>query len=160
MSEISIERARDCEITEILEIMKTANMHRVPSPEMPELDWRCLFVARISGKIVGAAGYKVISPTEAKTTLMCVHPEYRRFGIGKALQEKRMLALCDQGIKTLITNADIPETIAWYKRHFGYEEVGRLKKLHEFGRADIDEWTTLRTDLGRWEAAHGKHEAE
>jgi ribosomal-protein-alanine N-acetyltransferase len=135
--------AREEDIPEILEIMKTANMHNVPSPEMPELDWKCFFVARKDGKIVGAAGYKILSDTKAKTTLMVVHPEYRRFGIGRMLQERRMLAMSEQGV-------DIPETIVWYKKHFGYREVGKLKKVHEFGRPDIDEWTTLETNLSEW----------
>jgi ribosomal-protein-alanine N-acetyltransferase len=144
---VIIEPAKEKDIPRILEIMKTVNMHNVPSPEMPELDWKCFFVAKIKGKIVGAAGYKILSLTEAKTTLMAVLPEYRRLGIGRLLQEKRMQALCEKGIKTLLTNADIPETIAWYKKNFGYQEVGKLKKVHEFGRPDIDEWTTLEVDL-------------
>ncbi len=147
---VKIEPAAEKDIPEILRIMKTVNMHYVPSREMPELDWNCFFVAVMDGRIVGAAGYKILSSTEAKTTLMAVLPEYRRFGIGRSLQEKRMAALVEKGIKVLITNADIPETIEWYKRHFGYREMGRLKKVHEFGRPDIDEWTTLRTDLARW----------
>lgn len=144
-----IDPATDRDIPTILELMKTANMHYIPSPEMPDLDWRCFFVAKVDGRIVGAAGYKILSPTEAKTTLMAVHPDYRRYGIGRALQERRMFALRQKGIKRLITNADIPETISWYKKHFGYKEIGRLKKLHEFGRSDIDEWTTLETDLSQ-----------
>lgn len=150
MKRLSVEPATEKDIRAILEIMKTANMHDVPSPEMPELDWRCFFVAKLDGKIAGAAGYKILSSTKAKTTLMAVHPDFRRYGIGRALQERRMLAMNDQGIKTLITNADIPKTIAWYKRYFGYKEIGKLKKLHEFGRPDIDEWTTLQTDLSEW----------
>ncbi len=151
---MTIEPAEEKDVPAILEIMKTGNMHYVPSPEMPDLDWRCFFIARVEGKIAGAAGYKILSPTEAKTTLMVVHPDYRRFGIGRVLQERRMRAMREQGIKMLTTNTDIPETIAWYKRHFGYEEVGKIKKLHEFGRPDIDEWTTLRTDLEDWEVNH------
>jgi ribosomal-protein-alanine N-acetyltransferase len=150
MLKISIIPAGEENIPEILEIMKTANMHYVPSPEMPELDWKCFFVARVEGKIIGAAGYKILSSTEAKTTLMTVHPDFRKHGIGRLLQERRMLAMCDQGIKTLITNADIPETIAWYKKYFGYREIGKLRKIHEFGRSDVDEWTTLQTDLVEW----------
>lgn len=153
---IVIEPARESDVPIILDIMKTANMHNVPSPEMPDLDWRCFFVAKLDGKIVGAAGYKLLSDTKAKTTLMVVNPDYRRFGIGRMLQEKRMLAISEQGIRTLITNADIPETIAWYKKHFGYREIEKLKKLHEFGRADIDEWTTLETDLTEWRKKYDK----
>ncbi|HEY6770967.1 MAG TPA: hypothetical protein VI035_00800 [Solirubrobacterales bacterium] len=42
------------------------------------------------------------------------------------------------GATRVITNADRPETIAWYKRHFGYREVGEVAKLHEFGLPDVD----------------------
>lgn len=145
-----IEPAQEKDVHDILAVMKTANMCNVPSPEMPELDWKCYFIVKIDGKIVGAAGYKILSKTEAKTTLMAVHPDFRRFGIGRILQEKRMQVLTELGIKTLITNADVPETIAWYKKYFGYKEIGKLKKIHEFGRPDIDEWTTLQTDLIEW----------
>ncbi len=148
--EILIEPAKEQDIPEIMEILKTANMHYIPSPEMPELDWKCFFVARVDGKIVGAAGYKILSETEAKTTLMAVHPDYRCHGIGMKLQEKRMMILIEKGIKKLTTNSDIPETIEWYKKHFGYKEIGKIKKIHEFSRPDIDEWTTIQTDLIEW----------
>ena len=152
----TIVSAEEKDINYILQIMKYANMHNVPSPEMPELDWKCFVVAKMDGRIVGAAGYKITSRTEAKTTLMSVHPDFRKYGIGRALQARRMRALCEQGIKTLITNADIPETIEWYKKHFGYKEIGKLKKIHEFGRPDIDEWITLQTDLSEWKNHEGR----
>jgi len=60
---IVIERAREEDLSGILRVMETANMHHVPSPEMPDLDWECFFVARSGGEIVGAAGYKVLSAT-------------------------------------------------------------------------------------------------
>lgn len=122
-------------------------MHHVPSPEMPELDHRFFFVAEEGDRLVGAAGYKVISPEKAKTTLMAVLPEYKGSGIGEKLQLKRMQAARSLGCEILITNADRPETIGWYKRKFGYKEVGKLQKLHSFGLEDVDEWTTLETDL-------------
>ena len=153
---IQIEPAKEEDVPEIVRIMESANMHKVPSPEMPELDWKCFFVAIMDGEIVGAAGYKILSATDAKTTLMAVLPEYRRFGIGRSLQERRMSALKQKGIQRLVTNADIPETIAWYKKYFGYKEIGKLKKLHEFGRTDIDEWTTLQIDLTAWRENHGE----
>ena len=150
---LQIRHAREEDVAEILAILETVNMHEVPSPEMPELDWRTFFVAHCDGRMVGAAGYKLLSTTEAKTTLMAVLPEFRRDGVGRALQTRRMEAALEKGARTLVTNADIPETIAWYKKHFGYVEIGRLKKLHPFGRLDVDEWTTLRTDLVTWSAA-------
>lgn len=154
---VSIEPAKAEDIPEILGIMKTANMHIIPSPEMPELDWKCFFVAKSEGEIVGAAGYKILSPSEAKTTLMAVHPDYRRLGIGGKLQERRMLALSEQGIKVLITNADLPETIKWYEKYFGYKEIGKLKKMHEFGQPEIDEWTTLQTNISEWRIKYDEH---
>lgn len=146
---------------EILAVLETANMHHIPSPEVPEFDLACAFVARLgqggdgkrAGRIVGVAGYKVLSPATAKTTLLAVLPQARGCGVGRLLQERRMDVLCALGIRTLTTNSDRPETIAWYEKHFGYVRVGVLKKLHPFGHAGIDHWTTLETDLTRWRKA-------
>lgn len=134
----------------MLAVLAPTNMHHVPSLEMPELDYRCCFVAESEGRVIGMSGYKITSATEAKTTLMAVLPGFRGWEIGKALQVRRMEALLGLGIRWLTTNADRPETIAWYKKHFGYQEIGTLAKVHEFGRPDIDHWTTLRTDLVAW----------
>jgi uncharacterized protein (DUF849 family)/N-acetylglutamate synthase-like GNAT family acetyltransferase len=131
----------------ILAVMRHFNMHHVPSVEMGELDLTRFFVARMQGRVVGAAGYKVLSPTEGKTTLLGVLPELNGMGIGKALQHRRMEELYKAGVETLTTNADRPETILWYKKHFGYRTVGTLKKLCSFGLDEVDHWTTLRTDL-------------
>jgi ribosomal-protein-alanine N-acetyltransferase len=73
----------------------------------------------MQGRVVGAAGYKVLSPTEGKTTLLGVLPELNGMGIGKALQHRRMEELYKAGVKTLTTNADRSETILWYKKHCG-----------------------------------------
>jgi hypothetical protein len=53
----------------------------------------------------------------------------------------------DAGATSVVTNADRPETIAWYERHFGYRRVGEVAKVHEFGRPDVDRWTTLEAPL-------------
>lgn len=135
----------------MLAVLETVNMHHIPSPEMPELDWRCCFVAELDGLVVGMSGYKILSASEGKTTLLAVLPEYRRYGLGMKLQIERMRALLDRGVRLLTTNADRPETIAWYKKHFGYQEIGSLAKEHEFGLPEVDHWTTLRTDLEAWE---------
>ncbi|KQC11186.1 MAG: GCN5 family acetyltransferase [Smithella sp. SDB] len=147
---VSIEPAVESEVPEILCIMAFANMHHVPSEEMPDLDWRCFFVARLDGAMAGAAGYRILDDTSAKTTLMAVDPACRGYGIGMLLQERRMRTLFEKGIRKLTTNADRPETIRWYQKHFGYRVVGSLKKVHEFGHPDIHEWTTLETDLVEW----------
>ena len=160
----TIEKARPADLPAILEVMRFFNMHHVPSAEMPALDLDCFFVARLDGKIVGAGGYAMLSPTEGKTTLLGVNPELSGLGIGKALQVARLEAMYALGAQTVLTNADIPDTIAWYKKHFGYLEIGRLKKIHSFGLEHIDHWTTIRMDLAYymrerdgWEARRESH---
>jgi uncharacterized protein (DUF849 family) len=127
--------------------MKVWNMHLIPSLEMPELDLSCFFVAKVDGKIVGASGYKVLSKTRGKTTLLAIYPEFQGSKIGKALQEERLKKMFEMGIQTVTTNADYPSTIIWYKKHFAYKEVGKLKKLMTFSLKDVDYWTTLEMNL-------------
>jgi 3-keto-5-aminohexanoate cleavage enzyme len=145
-----IERASPEELGDILQVMRPWNMHHVPSPEMEELDLACMFVARVDGRIVGAAGYKLLSRTRGKTTLMGVLPEFLGRGVGRALQDARLRAMATAGAKTVTTNADRPAIIHWYKEHYGYQEVGTLKKLHSFGSSEVDTWTTLEMDLESW----------
>jgi ribosomal-protein-alanine N-acetyltransferase len=148
--DIVIDGARANDVPAMLELLKTANMHYIPSKEVPDFDWCAYFVARAGDQLVGLAGYKILSETEGKTTLMVVHPNARGHGTGLLLQAARLRAMACRGVRTVITNADRPDTIAWYKRHFGYMEIGRLKKIHEFGDPNIPEWTTLRMDLVAW----------
>jgi len=150
VQDVRIEKAREEDVPAIMELLKVANMHNIPSEEMPDLDYRFYFVARDGDRLAGFSGYKILSDTEGKTQLMVVHPDYRRRGIGIRLQEERLLAMAAEGVRKVITNADRPETIAWYKKHFGYREIGKLKKVHEFGDPGIDEWTTLEMDLAPW----------
>jgi 3-keto-5-aminohexanoate cleavage enzyme len=134
----------------ILDVMRTVNMHHVPSPEMEELDLERFFVARVSGRIVGAAGYKLLGSGRGKTTLLGVVPEFRGSGIGAALQDERLAEMHRLGVRAVTTNADRPQTIDWYKRHYGYRPIGHLKKLHEFGDPAATHWTTLELDLDRY----------
>jgi N-acetylglutamate synthase-like GNAT family acetyltransferase len=139
--------ARPGDICEIIELMRPYNMHHIPSPEMGPLDDKCFIVAEQAGKLIGAAGYTFLSPDVGKTTLMAVHPDYRNKGLGITLQTCRMQILRSSGCAKIITNADRPETISWYKRNFGYREIGKLPKIHPFGLIDVPEWTTLEADL-------------
>ncbi|MDX9746315.1 MAG: GNAT family N-acetyltransferase [Syntrophales bacterium] len=150
MKNVVIEKAQEEDRRDIFWLLKAANMHTIPSPEMPELTYENYFTAKIDGKVVGFCGYKILSSTEAKTELMVVDPVCRGLGIGFMLQCHRMQDMISKGIKLLTTNTDIPATIQWYKKNFGYEEVGRLKKFHEFGDPKIDTWTTLQVDLSNW----------
>lgn len=144
---MKIRKAKELERENILEVMKPWNMHLVPSDEMEELDISCFFVATIDNIIVGASGYKLLSQGQGKTTLLGVLPKYSGKGIGKLLQDARLKAMYNLGIKTVITNADRPSTIKWYKKHYGYTEIGRIAKMHSFGDDSIDSWTTLEMDL-------------
>ncbi len=134
----------------IFELLKQANMHHIPSPEMQEVSWDNYFVARLDGEVVGFSGYKIVSTTEAKTELMVVDKKCRGMSVGFKLQERRMEDMVSRDLRTLTTNADRPATIAFYKKYFGYTEVGKLVKLHEFSDPDINQWTTLQTDLVAW----------
>ena len=134
----------------MLDVLETANMHNIPSAEMDDFDVGHWYVAEDDSQIVGVAGFRIL-PTDAgpvgKTTLLAVHPAQRANGIGRSLQELRMDQMRDAGASRVITNADRPETIEWYQRHFGYRVVGELAKLHEFGLPDVDRWTTLEASL-------------
>lgn len=151
-----IEKAGEEDRSEIFKLLKLANMHYIPSQEMPALTYENYFVAKIDGKIAGFCGYKILSSVEAKTELMVVDPQYRSKGIGYKLQVCRMEDMLKKGIRTLTTNADLPVTINWYKKNFGYKEIGKLKKFHEFGSAEIGQWTTLQVDLLEWDANREK----
>lgn len=80
---------------------------------------------------------------------MAVKPSLRGQGIGRLLQSKRLAAMKSLGCEKVITNADRPETIAWYKKHFHYRQCGTLTKKHSFGIPEINEWTTLECDLDK-----------
>ncbi len=152
---ITIERARDADWPAILRVLETANMHHIPSKEMPELDLSKCFVAKDGDKVVGVGGYKMLSDGRGKTTVLVVDPACRGHGIGHKLQVKRVEEMESAGATKVVTNADRPESIAWYKKHFCYVEVGTLKKFHEFGKKGVDHWTTLEMDIPKWREQHG-----
>ncbi len=154
MSTPSLIPARDEHRDAIMAVLKTANMHHIPSQEMPHLDLRHAWVAVMDDTIVGFSAITMLDETRAKTTLLAVLPECRKHGIGRMLQERRMHAAIELGATTLTTNADRPETIDWYMKYFGYQKIGYLKKNHEFGLPRVDEWTTLLTDLLAWSKHH------
>ena len=151
---MSVQRIRPARLPadheEMLRVLETANMHHVPSAEMHGFDVGEWYVAEAAGRIVGVAGFRLIhvdGRLTGKTTLLAVEPDQRESGIGRALQELRMRLMREAGAERVITNADRPETIAWYERHFGYRKVGEVPKLHEFGLAEVDRWTTLEAPL-------------
>ena len=122
----TIEKAGPNDLPDILKVMSSWNMHHYPSPEMEELDVESFFVAKVEGKIVGASGYKLLSQTLGKTTLLAVLPEYSGWGIGEALQDMRLKHMHQVGVKKVITNSDRPRVISWYIRRYRYKKVGTV----------------------------------
>jgi len=114
-SSYEIRFARAEEIPDIIELMRHYNMHHIPSPEMSALDCKCFSVAEQNGQLLGAAGYTFLPDDVGKTTIMAVRPDCTRLGLGRKLQTRRMQILRGLGCVKIITNADRPETIAWYK---------------------------------------------
>lgn len=145
-----VRKAEKDERDAILKVLEPWNMHHVPSPEMEELDLSCFFVAVEKDQIVGVSGYKMLESGDGKTTLLGVLPEFGGKGIGKILQDKRLLEMFEKGAKKVITNADRPATIKWYKKNYGYYEIGTLKKVASFGDDNIDHWTTIEMDLVKY----------
>jgi uncharacterized protein (DUF849 family)/N-acetylglutamate synthase-like GNAT family acetyltransferase len=145
-----IEKAQPEDYNNILEILKYWNMHHIPSVEVQELDLSCFYVAKLNNKIVGASGYKILSKDTGKTTLLAILPDLQGFGIGKDLQDIRLKKMYDLGVKKITTNSDRPEIISWYKKHYGYYEIGKIKKECSFGLDSVDEWTTLELNLEKY----------
>ena len=117
---------------------------------MHDFDIGTWFVAEIDGRIVGVCGFDLLhkdGELVGKTTLLTVLPETRKLGVGRTLQQLRMDLMRDAGATKVVTNADRPETIAWYEKHFGYRRVGEVPKIHEFGLKDVDHWTTIEAPL-------------
>lgn len=153
-----IEKANSCQRKEFLNILRYWNMHHIPSVEMEDFNFECYYVAKVENKIVGLSGYKILNKEQGKTTLLVVLPEYLGSGIGKALQLKRLEVMYKKGIKSVITNSDRKETIVWYKKHFEYKEIGKIKKLISFGENNVDYWTTLEMNLDEYMKAKDKKE--
>ena len=134
----------------MLRVLETANMHRVPSPEMDDFDVGRWHVAVTNEAVVGVAGFRLLDAPEgpwARPPCSSFTRRRRGLGIGRALQELRMKLMRDAGAVRVITNADRPDSIAWYERHFGYRRIGEVPKVSEFGLREVDRWTTLEAPL-------------
>ena len=152
--DFTIEVASEKYLDGIMAVLQTANMHHIPSKEMPELDLSKCFIAKSGGKVVGVSGYKMLPDGRGKTTLLAVLPEFQCHGIGYALHVRRIEAMESLGAERILTNADREESIEWYKRHFGYVVIGSLRKLHDFG-APAGHWTTLEMSISKWREKNG-----
>jgi 3-keto-5-aminohexanoate cleavage enzyme len=146
----TIHKALAQDKNDILEVLKPWNMHRIPSPEAEDIDFSCFFVAKMSNKIVGVAGFKILGKGKAETRLLAVLPDLQGTGIGKALQETRLEAMYELGIQTVLTEADRDEIIIWYKKHCGYKEIGKRAKLSNHGLSTKSFFVALELDLNQY----------
>lgn len=145
--EYIIEKAKPSDKEEIIEVLKPWNMHNIILKDPKYIDFNFYYVARVDGKIVGCAGFILLSDTKARTRLLAVYPELQGTGIGKALQDYRLEQMYKMGIKTVVTHADRDEIILWYKKHYGYKETGEKKKVEEHGLNDKSISVTMEMDL-------------
>jgi hypothetical protein len=67
--------------------------------------------------------------------------------VGEALQQARLAELKALGVRHVRTEADRPETIAWYVKKFGYRVTGSAPKKHAFSLPEVGRWTILTLDL-------------
>ncbi len=118
-----------------------------PDPERSGIDVSNGFVATDGARVIGACSYIVCSPTLVETANLAVNSAYRGKGVGYRLHVARLDEIRHRGFRKVRTEADRPETIAWYKRKFGYREVGTNPKKHAFSLPDVDHWTVLELDL-------------
>jgi ribosomal protein S18 acetylase RimI-like enzyme len=136
----------------VLVLLAAWNMAPIPArteaeAEATGLDPAHTFVAVHAGRIVGVSSYVLTGPDSAQTQSLAVDPAWRGRGLGERLQRTRLEALRAQGIRQLRTEADRPETIAWYVRKFGYRVIGTVPKKQRFSLPEVTEWTVLRLEL-------------
>lgn len=145
--DFKIENASPQDRNDIVKVLIPWNLHHIPSPEADELDFSCIFVAKIQGRIVGVSGYKLLGDNKGRTRSLAVYPEFQGSGIGKALQDKRLEAMHRAGVNTVYTDIDRPEIILWYKKNYGYKEIGQRKKRSKHGSLNTEYAAMLELDL-------------
>lgn len=68
---------------------------------------------------------------EAHITLLAIHPDYRRSGLGSALFLSLLTSACQRGMKhaTLEVRASNQAALSLYER-FGFQEAGRRRRYY------------------------------
>lgn len=155
MAQFEIRKMKQHELARAVEILSCWNMAPVapsaacPEPEETGLGIGSTFVAIVEGSIVGVSSYVLRGDGWAETASLAVDPAWRGKGVGESLQRARIEELKTLGIRHVKTEADRPESIAWYLRKFGYRIAGTAPKKHKFGLEDVPHWTVLVLDLDR-----------
>jgi ribosomal protein S18 acetylase RimI-like enzyme len=124
----------------------------IPMPEVRAIPIATTLVALRDGVIVGIGSYVLAGERRGDTLLLAVDPECRGAGIGVRLQTARLARMKAEGVETVVTETDRPESVDWYVRKFGYRIVGTRPKRHPFGFEGAADWTVLELDLRRWSA--------
>jgi N-acetylglutamate synthase-like GNAT family acetyltransferase len=141
---------QEADYVDVLALLARWNMAPRPdlvNAERSSVEISHAFVALDGDRIVGTASYLVLDRDVAETASLAVDPACKGTGIGYRLQMARVEEIRRRGFKTLRTETDRPETIAWYIEKFGYRKVGVNPKKHEFSLPDVDHWTVLELDL-------------
>jgi len=144
---------RSDDVQRVVEILDCWGMAPVaasperPDPERSGLEAGRTLVASVHGRVVGVASYVIEAPRFAVTESLAVDPAWVGRGIGERLHRARLDILRAQGIEKVRTEADRPQTIAWYVKHFGCRVTGTIPKKHAFGLAGVAVWTVLELDL-------------
>lgn len=152
-NDIVIRKMLNSDIVDATIILSQWNMAPVapspknPNPERSTINIDNAFVAVQQGKVIGMASYIVLTDTAAETASLAVDPHHRGDGIGYKLQKARLEEMYQRGIRNVRTETDRAETIDWYKTKFGYREMGKNIKKHDFSLPDIGEWTVLELNL-------------
>ncbi len=153
VDEIVIRKMVEDDLASVMAILRSWNMapraptDETPDPERSSIDVGNGFVALVGERVIGACTYIIHASVVAETASLAVNPGYKGKGVGYRLQMARLEEIRRRGCHKVRTEADRPETIAWYKRKFGYKEVGTNPKKHAFGLSDVDHWTVLELDL-------------
>jgi len=140
-------------VTEILAFWNMAPVapsEALPDTELAAIPVATTLVAVVDGTIDGAGSYVLMADARAQTEILAIDPRSRGTGLGTRLQLARLRRMQALGVATVCTDADRPETIDWYVRHFGYRTVGTRAKKHPFGLETVDHWTLLELDLRSW----------
>ncbi len=153
MEEIAIRKMVEDDLPSVVAILRGWNIapraasDETPDPERCDIDVGNGFVATDGGRVIGTCSYIVRSPTLVETASLAVKPAYRGKDVGYRLHVARLDEIRRRGFRKVRTETDRPEMIAWYKRKFGYREVGTNPKKHDFSLPDIDRWTVLELEL-------------
>jgi predicted N-acetyltransferase YhbS len=150
---IFIRKMAEADMVAVMNILAQWNMaprrpcREVPNPERSAINVANTFVACDDGTVVGVASYIEHSADLAETASLAVDPGYKGQGVGFRLQEARLREMAEKGFKTVRSETDRPETIAWYITRFGYRAIGSNPKKHSFSLPGVDTWTVLELDL-------------